>query len=58
MKDFIKQSREKLGLTQIEFAKKLNVSVQTVQAWEQGKRNPRPMAIDYIKSLVSKDESR
>ncbi len=54
MKDFIKESREKLGLTQMEFAVKLNVSIQTVQAWEQGIRNPRPMAIDYIKSLVNK----
>ncbi len=36
----IKELRLKLGLTQIEFAKKINVTSKTVQNWEHGKAVP------------------
>ena len=34
--------RNKLGLTQAEFAKVLGVAMHTVSVWEQGRRIPRP----------------
>lgn len=38
MCDFdIKKIRKELGLTQVEFAKKLGVDTKTVQNWEAGK---------------------
>ena len=36
----IKELRESKGLIQKEFARKINVSVQTVSAWEIGLRTP------------------
>ena len=36
----VKAIRSKLGLTQVEFAKKLGVDTKTVQNWESGKRIP------------------
>ena len=37
MQNRIKQLREKLGLSQIEFAKRIGVTNQTVSLWENGK---------------------
>lgn len=37
-----RNAREKLGMTQEEFAATLHTSVSTVRSWEQGKRNPTP----------------
>jgi DNA-binding transcriptional regulator YiaG len=36
----IKNIREKVLLTQSEFAKELNVAFSTIQSWEQGKATP------------------
>ena len=36
----IAKIREKVGLSQSEFAKLLGVSVRTLQEWEQGRRAP------------------
>ena len=36
----IKEIREEMGLSQPVFAAALNVSTETVRAWEQGKREP------------------
>lgn len=35
-------AREKLGMTQEQFAATLQTSVSTVRSWEQGKRSPTP----------------
>ncbi len=35
-----KEIREKYQLTQMEFAKMLNISVATLRNWEQGRRKP------------------
>lgn len=35
-------AREKLGMTQEQFARTLHTSVSTVRSWEQGKRTPTP----------------
>lgn len=41
MRMTIKALRVNVGLTQIEFAKKVNVNVKTVQNWESGASCPR-----------------
>jgi putative transcriptional regulator len=42
-------ARKSVNLTQSEFAKLLNVSVDTVQDWEQGRRSPRGAAKTLLK---------
>ena len=41
-------ARKKSGLSQAEFAKLLNVSVRTLQEWEQGRRQPSGAAKTLI----------
>ncbi len=36
----ISETRERIGLSQAEFARLLGVSVRTLQEWEQGRRVP------------------
>jgi DNA-binding transcriptional regulator YiaG len=36
--EFVRQSRERLGLTQTEFGARLGVSKRTVIRWEQGEQ--------------------
>ena len=36
----VAEAREKVGLSQTEFARLLGVSVRTLQEWEQGRRVP------------------
>ena len=36
----IRELRQKLGLTQLEFAKKIGVSENTIQNWERGRKIP------------------
>lgn len=51
-KEDIKQLREKLLLTQAEFAAKLGVSFETVNRWENGKHEPTMKAKRKIKRLI------
>ena len=44
----IKELREKTGLSQSKFAEYLNISVRTVQYWEQEKRTPP----EYVTELI------
>jgi putative transcriptional regulator len=37
----VKSLRRRAGLTQVEFAARLGVPVETIRNWEQGKRMPR-----------------
>jgi len=50
----IRSIRKKLGKTQAEFAELVNVSKNSVQLWETGKRNPSPNTVLLIKSLNKK----
>lgn len=36
----VEKAREKVGLSQADFARLLGVSVRTLQDWEQGRRTP------------------
>ena len=38
---FVRQVRARCGLTQAAFAEKIEVPIETVRNWEQGKRAPR-----------------
>jgi putative transcriptional regulator len=42
-------ARKSVNLTQREFAKLLDVSIDTVQDWEQGRRSPRGAAKTLLK---------
>ena len=46
-------ARKSIKLTQREFAKLLNVSIDTVQDWEQGRRSPRGAAKTLLKIAQS-----
>ena len=46
-------ARKSVNLTQREFAKLLNISVDTVQDWEQGRRSPRGAAKTLLKIAQS-----
>ena len=41
-------ARQSVNLTQKEFARLLNVSIDSVQDWEQGRRSPRGAAITLL----------
>lgn len=45
----VKEIRQKVMLTQKEFADKLNISLGVVQNWEQGKNEP---SLRYKRKLV------
>ena len=48
----MKQLREKQGYTQAKFAELLDVSLNTVQKWEQGTRFPGRRSKKDIKNLL------
>lgn len=50
--NLIKEKREQLNLTQKELAEKLEVSIKTIQAIEQGRRKPgQLLTINLFKLL-------
>ena len=49
-------ARMSVNLTQREFAKLLDVSIDTVQDWEQGRRTPRGAAKTLLKVAQSHPE--
>jgi putative transcriptional regulator len=48
----IRALREALAMTQLDFAAALNVSIKTVQAWEQGVRKPDGAALRLLQILA------
>ena len=50
----IRNIRKELGKTQVEFAKLLGVSKNSVQLWETEKRNPSPSMVFLIKETYKK----
>ena len=50
---FVRQVRARCGLTQAAFAQKIEVPVETVRNWEQGKRSPRGPARALLKLIAT-----
>ena len=51
---FIVSFREAIGLTQEQFARKLNLSKMTVSRWECGRMRPSQSAISAIRRLQAR----
>ena len=47
---FVRHVRARCGLTQAAFAEKIEVPIETVRNWEQGKRHPRGPARALLKA--------
>jgi putative transcriptional regulator len=47
----VRAIREKLGLTQVEFAARFGFSVNTLRHWEQGRRQPDGATRAYLKVI-------
>lgn len=45
-------AREKLGLSQSQAAKKWGLSKHTLQAWEQGSRNPAGLYLEKLEKIL------
>jgi putative transcriptional regulator len=48
---FVREVRGRCGLTQAAFAEKIEVPIETVRNWEQGKRSPRGPARALLKLI-------
>lgn len=49
----VKRVREAIKASQPLFAKLLGVDVNTVRSWEQGKREPSPMARRFMDEIIA-----
>ncbi len=49
----VRRVRTKVGLSQKEFAKRLQTPITTLRDWEQGRHNP-PGAVDSLMGLIDK----
>ena len=54
---FARRVRRRLGLTQIEFARRINVPHETIRNWEQGKRRPTGAAKTLLRVLDKTPET-
>ena len=48
----IKEIRQKLGLSQSQFAKKFHLNVYTLQGWEQGRKHTPGYLIYLINKVI------
>ncbi|MBD1903706.1 helix-turn-helix transcriptional regulator [Trichocoleus sp. DQ-A3] len=48
----VRETRQRLGLSQTKFAQKLGVSFQSVNRWENGRTKPLPIALKQIEYLL------
>jgi putative transcriptional regulator len=49
---FIRNLRERTGLTQEKFATKLGVTLLTINRWENGRVRPSPLAMQKVEELL------
>ncbi len=54
---FARRVRRRLGFSQAEFAKRIDVSLETIRNWEQGKRSPTGAAKALLKVLDKAPEA-
>jgi putative transcriptional regulator len=54
---FARRVRRRLGLTQAEFSHRLDISLDTIRNWEQGKRSPTGAAKALLKVLDKAPEA-
>jgi transcriptional regulator with XRE-family HTH domain len=47
----VKSLRERLGLTQEQFAREVGVAVSTVNQWENGRRHPQPFLLKRLREM-------
>ena len=50
--DLVRETRQRLELSQAKFATKLGVSFQSVNRWENGRTKPLPVALKQIEHLL------
>jgi len=49
---FVRELRQRTGLTQEKFAAKLGVTFPTINRWENGRAKPSPLAMQRIEDLL------
>ena len=54
---FARRVRKRLGLSQTEFSQRIDVSLETIRNWEQGKRCPTGAAKALLKVLDKAPEA-
>ena len=54
---FTRRVRRRLGLSQLEFSQRIDVSLETIRNWEQGKRRPTGAAKALLKVLDKAPEA-
>lgn len=54
---FTRRVRKRLGLSQTEFSQRIDVSLDTIRNWEQGKRSPTGAAKALLKILDKAPEA-
>jgi putative transcriptional regulator len=54
---FARRVRRRLGFSQAEFAERIEVSLETIRNWEQGKRSPTGAAKALLKILDKAPEA-
>ena len=54
---FARRVRRRLGFSQTEFAQRIDVSLDTIRNWEQGKRSPTGAAKALLKVLDKAPEA-
>lgn len=54
---FARRVRKRLGLSQLEFSHRIDVSLETIRNWEQGKRCPTGAAKALLKVLDKAPEA-
>ena len=57
MARFARRVRKRLGLTQVEFARRIDVPHETIRNWEQGKRGPTGAARALLRILDKAPET-
>ncbi|MGI0484108.1 helix-turn-helix domain-containing protein [Pantanalinema rosaneae CENA516] len=50
--NLVRETRQRLELSQARFAAKLGVSFQSINRWENGRTKPLPIALKQIESLL------